>query len=176
MNATELFENAMDWLQQHYGEYRFFTERDVEWTLQKRILEMIEGLQLPYHVVNNYTIVDSVQTDLVIISGTSVEVAVEFKYEPSHARSTKQGGDIWSTKFSSTVVFWTVTENSKDGSVEKDIRRVCDYVDQGRAKVAYAVFIDEGGYFHGSQDTLARSKWRDWGGGRWVLWSKVTAS
>ena len=56
MSATELFENAMDWLREHYGEYRFFAERDVVWTVQKQILATIEGAQLPYRVFNDLTI------------------------------------------------------------------------------------------------------------------------
>jgi hypothetical protein len=51
-----------------------------------------------------------------------VEVAAEFKYEPSHKRkyNTSQGnvGDIWHTKFGPTVVFWG------DDGVGKDIKRI----------------------------------------------------
>jgi len=40
------------------------------------------------------------------------------------------------------VVFWT-----GEGSVEKDVQRVHEYVEQQKAKVAYSILIDEGGYF-----------------------------
>lgn len=173
MNATELFENAMDWLRQHYEAFRFFTERDIVWTVQKQMMEAIDETRLPYCVLNDYTILGRVRADLVIISGNSVVVAVEFKYEPSHARSSRRNGDIWHTKIKPSVVFWTVPGASKDSSVEKDVQRVRQYVDEGKANAAYSVFIDEGGYFHERQDALHDSEWRDWGNGRWVLWSQT---
>ena len=128
MSTTELFENAMDWLREHYGEYRFFAQRDIVWTVQKHILAMIEGSQLPYRVFNNHTISKGILADIVILSGDSVEVAAKFKYEPSHSRSIKHGGDIRSTKF--PVVPWT----GKDGSAAKDVQRTREYAEQGKAR------------------------------------------
>ena len=169
MSATELFENAMDWLREHYGEYRFFAERDIVWTVQKQILATIEGAQLPYRVFNDLTISKGIRADLAILDAGSIEVAVEFKYEPSHFRSTERGGDIWSTKLNPSVVFWT-----GDGSVAKDVQRTREYVEQGQANAAYSVFIDEGGAFN-YRNPHPGSEWLNWGEGRWVLWSRVPA-
>ena len=168
MSAIELFENAMDWLREHYGEYRFFAQRDIVWTVQKHILAMIEGSQLPYRVFNNHTISKGILADIVILSGDSVEVAAKFKYEPSHSRSTERGGDIWPTKLDPSVVFWTGA-----GSVAKDVQRTREYVEQGKVKAAYSVFIDEGGEFS-HRNPHPGSEWRDWGEGRWALWSQTT--
>lgn len=173
MTPTELFENAMDWLREHYGEYSFFTERDIEWTLQIHIMQMIQEANLPYRVFHNHTVTNGNRANLAILnSDFGIEVAVELKYEPSHSRSTDHGGDIWPSKLHPSVVFWTVPEISKDSSVEKDVHRIRQYVDEGKAKAAYSVFIDEGGEFT-HRDPHPGSGWRDWGEGRWVLWSQV---
>ena len=160
----------MDWLQEHYGEYRFFAERDVVWTVQTQIRVTIEDAHLPYRVFNDYALSKGERPipDLVILSSDdSVEVIAEFKYEPSHSRSIKHGGDIRSTKF--PVVPWT----GKDGSAAKDVQRTREYVEQGKAKAAYSVFIDEGGEFS-HRNPHPGSEWRDWGQGRWVLWSQTS--
>lgn len=151
--ATELFESAMAWLQQNYAGFRFFVERDVVWTVQTRVIELIETHILPYRVFNDYPILSgnrrSICVDLAILDCTdSVELAAEFKFEPDHRRS-----DVWPTKF--PVVFW-----GHDG-VGKDVERIQTFVSCGAARAAYSVFIDEGGAFrhripHGG------SRWIDW--------------
>ena len=80
----------------------------------------------------------------------SVEVAAEFKYEPSHNRS-----DIWPTKFGPTVVFW-----GNDG-VGKDIERIKEFVTREKTKVAYSVFIDENGFFS-HKPPHPDSQWIHW--------------
>ena len=169
MEATELFESTIEWLRSQYAGYRFFTERDVVWTIQLRMLEEIERRRLPYRVVNEYKL-GGPRADLVVLAGGSVEVAAEFKYEPSHDRKSDRGGDIWSSKLDPSAVFW----NDPNGSVTKDIRRVQEYVEQGKAKAAYSIFIDEGGCFRW-RGSPHGSKWIDWHGGISVLWSKVHA-
>lgn len=168
MQARELFENTMGWLREHYHEHRFYTERDVVWTVQLRLLHEIENGELPLRVFNDYTISKGVRSDLVIMNGDVVEVAIDFKYEPSHSRSTKRGGDIPASKLDPSVVFWR--DNS--GSVLKDVERCADYVAQGKAEVAYAVFIDEGGEF-AHRAPPEGAEWRDWGAGRRVLWFRA---
>ena len=158
----------MGWLREHYGEYRFFTERDIEWTLQRHLMQAIREANLPYRVFHNHTVAKGTQADLAILNADfEIEVAVELKYEPSHARSTGRGGDIWYTKLEPSVVFW-----AGEGSVAKDVQRVQQYAEEKRANAAYSVFIDEGGAFS-HRDPHPGSEWRDWGDGRWVLWSQV---
>ena len=164
MKAAELFEATLRWLQSHYSGFRFFSQRDIVWTVQLRLLAEIEESGLPYRVFNDHTIRRGIRADLVILDGDSLEVSAEFKYEPSHDRDVDLGGDIWSSKF--PVVFWT-----GEGSVEKDVRRVRDYVQRGNAKAAYSVFIDEGGSFR-HRNPHPGSKWSDWGQGVWVLSSR----
>ena len=124
MNAGELFESTLRWLRDHYTDFRFFTERDVVWTVQLKILKEIERLGLPYSVFNDHTITKNRRTDLAILNGDSIEVAAEFKYEPSHDRRADWGGDIWRTKF--PVVDWK--------EVGKDVQRVRDYVGKHNVK------------------------------------------
>ena len=162
MDAATLFENTMDRLRDAYGEHRFFVERDIVWTVQLRLLQEAEQASLPYRVLNDYALFGKTRADLAILSGGAVEVAAEFKYEPSHARS----GEFGPGKF--PVVAWT-----GEGSVAKDVQRVHDYAAQGNAKTAYAVFIDEGGYFR-RRDPHPGGEWRDWGNGVSALWTKVS--
>ena len=110
MDAATLFENTMDWLRDAYGEHRFFVERDIVWTAQLRLLQEVEQANLPYRVFNDYTLFGKTRADLALLNGEVVEVAAEFKYEPSHARS----GEFGPGKF--PVVAWT-----GEGSVAKDV-------------------------------------------------------
>lgn len=158
MDAAALFEDTMAWLRDSYMEHRFFVERDVVWTAQLRVLQEAERAKLPCRVLNDYTLFERTRADLAILNGGAVEVAAEFKYEPARARSDEFGGG----KF--PVVDWR--------SVEKDVQRVRDYVAQGKAKTAYAVFIDEGGQFRKPAPS-PESEWRDWSNGVWALWTKV---
>ena len=167
MEPTELFENALQWLQARYTEYRFFTERDIVWTMQLRISEEIARLELPYRVFNEHTISGGARADLAILSGPQVVVAAEFKYEPSHNRRADYGGDIWPSKLDPSVVFW-----AGEGSVEKDVWRVRDYVERRNVKVAFSVFVDEGGRFR-HRDPHPGSEWIDWGNGVSVLRSRA---
>ena len=171
METTELFEDALKCLQQYYKDSRFFAERDIVWTVQLRLLRQIEEDGLPYRVFNDHRILTGALTDLAILNGDSIEVAAEFKYEPSHDRSINRGGDIRASKLSPSVVFWTA--KGSEGSVEKDVQRVQEYVKHGKVKVAYSIFIDEGGHFR-HRDPHPGSEWRDWGAGIWVLWSRAS--
>lgn len=164
MEAAELFEVTLRWLQSRYSDYRFFAERDLVWTVHLRLLAKIEESGLPYRVFNDHTIRQGLRADLVILDGDSLEVAAEFKYEPSHERDVNLGGDIWTSKF--PVVFWT-----GEGSVQRDVQRVRDYVQRGNAKASYSVFIDEGGSFR-HRNPHRGSRWTDWGQGVWVLLSR----
>lgn len=163
MEATELFENAITWLQGCYADFRFFTERDIVWTVQLHIYREIEKQGLPYRVFNDHTILPRIRSDLAILKGDSIEVAAEFKYEPDHNRRADRGGDIWQSKF--PVAVWAEVKN--------DIHRVHNFVELGKSKAAYSILIDEGGHFHW-HDAPPRSEWIDWGQGRWVLWSQIS--
>lgn len=167
MEATELFEDALRWLKRNYTNYRFFTERDVVWTLQLRILQVIEEHGLPYRVFNEHSlrVRGRTRADLAILGkdSDSVEVAAEFKYEPSHSRRADRGGDILPSKLVPSVVFW-----SGEGSVEKDVMRVHEYTEQLNVKRAFSIFIDEGGWFR-HRNPHPGSEWTCWGKSVWVL-------
>ena len=68
MDATELFENAMKWLRQHYTDYRFFAERDIVWTVQLWLHSEIDRQALSFSVFNDHTLIDSprASADLVL--------------------------------------------------------------------------------------------------------------
>jgi hypothetical protein len=46
--ASALFEEAVDWLCQHYGEFEFWVECVVVWTVQTRLRELIGSRSLPW--------------------------------------------------------------------------------------------------------------------------------
>ncbi len=160
--AEELFEKAITWLKENYASFRFFTERDVVWTIQKRLLGEINEQALPYRVFNDYPILPgnhrSICTDLAILGiSNNVDVVAEFKYEPAHERKDK---DIWPSKFKPTVVFW----GDQKQSVYKDVMRIAEYASLRKTKIAYSFFIDEGSYFRSKKryEALAGAQWLDW--------------
>lgn len=166
MESEAIFLDAMKWLRDHYGEFRFFMERDVVWTVQNKITELIGGK--PYKVFSEYSVFrdvkNSQRSDLVILNNhDEIEVVAEFKYEPNHNRK-----DIPKGKLKQPVVFW------KEGVV-KDIERLQRL--KIRAKIVYAILIDEDGYFCERRPKpvidKTKSSWRDWENGVKALWSKV---
>ncbi len=165
-SATNLFENSLVWLRQNYSQFRFFTERDVVWTVQTQIRKQIDDGRLPFHVFNDYPMLAgnrrSLSADLAVLdSQGTVVVAAEFKYEPSHRR---EGIDIPRGKF--PVVFWG------DDGVGKDVKRIFEFVAQGKARIAYAIFVDEGGAFC-KRPAHPNCEWREWENGVHVHWSRV---
>lgn len=45
-----LAEEVITWLKDHYGEFEFWVERDLVWTLQSRLGQVIKKRGLPYSV------------------------------------------------------------------------------------------------------------------------------
>ena len=159
MEAHNLFERAMAWLQENYAARPFFAERDVVWTVQLRVRELIAEARLPYRVFNDHRMPNGGLADLVVLDDYGgVEVAVEFKYEPSHARSTtlSPAGDIVPGKF--PVVTWQ--------AIMEDIKVVRRYVRSQHARRACALLIDEGSHF-ASRRAPTGSEW-----GRLGAWSR----
>lgn len=167
--ADEIFNDGLKWLRNSYTYYQFFVERDVVWTLQMRLKKLITDGSLPYTIFNDYGILPgnrrSLSTDLAILYPPDrVLVAAEFKYEPSHERK-----DIRKEKF--PIVLWGAE------GVAKDVGRVRQYVDSGKALIAYSVFIDEGGYFHRlHHQPHANCKWLQWDNGVWLHWCRYPSN
>lgn len=161
MQAVELFEGAISWLRENYGGFRFFVERDIVWTIQTHIIGLIGKQNLAYRIFHNFPVLPGKRPDLAILApDNSIEVAAEFKYEPSHDRKFT---DVWPTKL--PVVFW-------EAGVGKDMERIEEFVSRGKVKVAYLVFIDEGGDFRW-REPFTNSEWIDWSSGVSVLWARV---
>jgi hypothetical protein len=151
--AAMLFEETMAWLRERYDEFEFWVERDLVWTTQSGIRQVIRERSLPFGALNDYPLLRGARrarsSDLVIRdSCQAVLMAIEFKYEPSHRRTELLPGKL-------PVVFW-----GNDG-VAKDVQRNREFVEQGVARAAYAVFIDEGGYFR-HRSAHPGSAWQDW--------------
>lgn len=174
-SAAVLFEEAIAWLGEHYGEFEFWVERDLVWTVQSRLRKVIGDRGLPYAVFNDYPMLPGPRrarsADLVVRDPCmTVLVAAEFKYEPSHRRSEFLA--LPTSKF--PIVDW-----GSEG-VAKDISRIRDFVELGGARTAFAVLIDEGHYFR-HRPAHPGSEWRDWAPTRpadhqpSVLWARWPA-
>jgi hypothetical protein len=178
--ALELFCKAMKWVKARYATYGFFAERDIVWTVQKKLLRLVSKASLPYEVINEYrmppdpTSGQEVLVDLVIFDNTTerrntdpVELAVEFKYQWKSDREHVPRG-----KF--PLIVW-----KGRSSVEEDIQKARRYHDRGLAKSALALLIDEGGHFHKNHKHPPENEsvWEDWKisdsslAPVWVLWT-----
>jgi len=153
--SSALFEDGMAWLRQHYGEREFWVERDIVWTVQTHLRQVVADRGLSLAVFNDYPMLPgprrSLSADLVIRDADGeVLVAAEFKYEPSHHRV-----EFRALPGKLPVVSWGIE------GVAKDVVRIREFVEAGKAQTAYAVFIDEGRYFRNRPAHLG-AEWRDW--------------
>lgn len=87
--------------------------------------------------------------------GGDVPVAIEFKYEPDHARGGGDTPEIWPSKLNPSVVFW-----GRDG-VLKDVQKCKRYVSENRCDLALLIFVDEGGFFR-HRPPHPGTQWEDW--------------
>lgn len=134
--ADRLVKEALGALGETYGEQVFYVERDIVWTVQRRLTSLVSGSGRPWRVYNDYPMIRgprrATSADLVITDATSrVLAAVEFKYEPCHRRV-----DLLKAKL--PVTSWS--------EIVHDTDRVRDFVGRGITPVAFAVVIDEGAY------------------------------
>ena len=154
MSAVELADQALAWLKNNYANHTFFTERDIVWTVQTYLNE--QGEKLGYQIYSDFPIEKgtrrSLCADLAILADKTVEIALEFKYEPAHSRK-----NIWQSKFKPSVVFW-----NGEHSVAADVKRIKRFVEKDQAKAACSIFIDEGGFFR-QKPPHPGSEWQDWG-------------
>ncbi len=162
-------------MQQHYGELEFWAERDIVWTVQTRLRQMVADRGLSWTVFNDYPMLPgprrSLSADLVIRGADGeVLVAAEFKYEPSHHRV-----EFCALPGKLPVVVWGIE------GVAKDVLRIREFVEAGKTQAAYALFIDEGRYFR-NRTAHVGAEWRDWEPTRpgsqspSVLWSRWPAT
>ena len=155
MGPEQIFLDSLDWLWRNYGDYSFFAERDVVWTLQNQIRDSLTRNASPFRVFHGYPMTKGkrMNADLALVDPQGkVELAAEFKYEPDPARG-RLDGDVWPTKL--PAVFW-----SGRGSVVEDAQRVHQFVDEGVTPVAYSVFVDEGGRFR-TREEPGGARWRE---------------
>jgi hypothetical protein len=160
----QCFNETLAWLESHYWDQPFYVERDIVWTIQLKLARRIKEAGAHYRVFNDYPMIPgprrSLSADIAVVDNSGiVELAVEFKFEPSHRRT-----DISPGKF--PVVFWGI-----DG-VAKDILRIREFVELRKAKVAIALFIDEGGYF-ARRPPHPESEWRTWAQDAFLLYARA---
>lgn len=178
--TLEYFTSSLSQVLSEYAKHRFILERDFVWTVQKRVLEGLEAANNNYTVFNDFPVEKGkfnrgISADLVILEKTvrrecihdgtgQLEVAVEFKFEPSPNRE-----DICDFKL--PVVFWS--------AVQKDIDRVQRFTESKKAKTGIAIFIDEFGRYRDEKKYPigSHSEWRHLGDfgtdylDVWMLWT-----
>jgi hypothetical protein len=162
--ADRITQEAIDWLRKRYDDFRFFLPRDVAWTLQTRLLSLAAASPLDIRVFNDYLMLPgrprAIYADLALLGpDDSVALALEVRYEPSHARP-----DILSSRL--PLVFW-------GEGVVNDVQRVREFARREAAASARSLFVDEGGHFR-SRTPPPGSAWHDWGQGRWALMSRFS--
>jgi len=162
--AAVIFEQDMEWLQNNYGVYH--KERNIVLAIRDHLNEIFGERNLPYKALDEFKMPMGERADIVIrrLDSGEVEVAVEFKYEPSHTRKSEFSQGAF------PVTFWNEICN--------DVSKVHRYVADGHARVAYAVFVDEGRY-HRWRECPPRSDWKDWEGSPYhpysisLLWARA---
>lgn len=164
-DADAICDMAMQWLREHYSEHRFYLERDVVWTVQSRLQALIDEHRIGLRVFNDHPLLPGRRrarsADLALVEADgSVDLALEFKYEPDHRRD-----DILEAKL--PVVSW-----GKEG-VAKDISRIREMIETGSAAVARSYFIDEGGHFR-RRAPHPGSEWVHWSGDTWALVARAS--
>jgi hypothetical protein len=55
--AWAVAEEAVDWLRKNYGQFEFWVERDLVWTLQSRMRALVSERRLPFAVLNDYGLI-----------------------------------------------------------------------------------------------------------------------
>ena len=160
--AEEIVRQAFDWLRDTYDRYTFYVERDIVWTLQNRLTELVRQAELDLRIYNDYLVLPgkprAFYADLVLVGYSNrVEMALEVKYEPAHTRL-----DILQSRL--PVVFW-------GEGVVGNIDRVQQYVGREAARAGWSLLIDEGGYFR-NRFPPPDSAWHDWDEGKWALISR----
>ena len=161
ITPSEIFEKSIETLREQYSEHRFKLERNVVEAVRLQIVSVVEDSGLPYQVHKEFEIEVSPsekrRADLAIVSGSSVELVAEFKYEPSHNRHQ----EFSNTPSKFPVVEWKCVLN--------DVQRAQNFVCSGQAKMAYSVFIDEGSHFY-DKEAPPGSEWRQWENDVSILW------
>ncbi|MCL2853371.1 MAG: hypothetical protein FWE20_10150 [Defluviitaleaceae bacterium] len=165
-DILNIFDAALNHVLADYADHRFILERDFVWTLQKQLLGILDAEHGQYTVFNDYPIERGklnrgISADLVIIkkavtrecvlSGAAqVELAAEFKFEPSPKRTDICG-------FKLPVVFWP--------SVVRDVERVRKFTEDNKARIGIAIFIDEHGRYRNEKrySIGCHSEWRHLG-------------
>lgn len=160
--ADRITQEAIAWLRKRYDAFRFFVQRDVVWTLQTRLLTLAAASRLDIRVFNDYLMLPgrprAIYADLALLGpDDSVALALEVRYEPSHARP-----DILRSRL--PLVFW-------GAEIVTDVQRVREYERREVAASACSLFVDEGGHFR-TRTPPPGSAWHDWGQGRWALISR----
>lgn len=133
--VENLFVAELHQLARSFTRRTYYTERDIVFTLQTRLTEALRHREPSVQVFNDYKLLPTARADLVVVDESQhfpAVLAVEFKYEPDRRRQ-----DIPAGKF--PVTSWT--------EITKDIARAEVFVVEERARVGYAVLIDEDGRY-----------------------------
>jgi len=150
MDAPRFFTDALAWLLDDYGRWRFFTRRDVAWSLQRRLLDEFQRRGVAWGVAHDHGVLPGprrrLPSDLAVLDEAGrVELAVELRYEPAASR-----GDLRRERL--PLVTWAQVLG--DHARAERIRR------GGHARNAMALLLDEGGRFR-ERSAPTGARWED---------------
>lgn len=142
--VEEVFLRVLRTFCEGYGDAVYYTERDIVYVLQTRLVAALAQYDRGVQVFNDYKISPTARADLVVRSRTATQadsslLAVEFKYEPDRDRT-----DIPQGKF--PVTAWT--------EITKDRDRINLFASANRAEVSYCVLFDEDGRYDARAPTV----------------------
>ena len=146
-HPRQLFLDVLDWLRTTYASHRFFLQRDVAWTVQKRLLDRIGPGVPEYRVIHNRKVPKGKgpQFDLAVVSPNgTVEFVLKLKFEPAHKLEPGKN----------PVVEWT--------TVVGDVQTVQRAAEERHTRHAYSLFIDEGVYYRAKREPPPNSRWEEW--------------
>jgi len=165
-DATRLIDDTILWLQEHYGDHPCWNEADVVSVIWDYARRLILARKLPLTIRNQHEIKTSLgkkKYDLAILDDRGLAlVVVEVKYEPSPSRPDVPRV-LKHFKWEHLVPGY----HGKDIAFT-DIEKVRRCVEEGKADIGYAIFIDEGSHHYQRMPANVLPDgvvWRRWGPG-----------
>lgn len=167
-DASRLFETALQWLRENYGDFLFRKEDDVVTVLWTQMVRRAKAENLAFYVdyEQNFPVsFGRLQCDIVVFDTDHRPLlCLEVKYEPSRKRP-----DIAKRALKHSRPQHLLPGHGLKGH-RCDIERIPYYVHEVGAEVAYAVLIDEDSYHCSRMANLVLPL-----GTNWIRWGAKTS-
>ncbi|HAX72443.1 MAG TPA: hypothetical protein DCY20_02835 [Firmicutes bacterium] len=163
IGVKDVFYQALEDIRIKYVDYQFMVDRDIAWMIQRKMTELIEVLDLPYEVFQDYPLEkghrrNNGHTLMIVSRGLNykdvlgnkeaVEVMIKIKYEPSKYRH-----DICDYQL----------PRVKPMDVVEDISELERLVHDKKTNVGISLLVDECGRYLNRIGQTQHTKWIEWG-------------